>query len=119
MPMIDIYATAGTFSDVRRLAADAAAAAKDVEQVPDMAMFRQNAGASVQEMLEGAISNVGGDARHLRVQVLTNPGALDREEQVAVVKRLTDLVATAANHPSLKGPTWVLLTEAVEAGWGL
>jgi phenylpyruvate tautomerase PptA (4-oxalocrotonate tautomerase family) len=68
-------------------------------------------------MLEGAISDVDGDSRHVRVQVLTNPGALNREKQVAVVKRLTDLVATAANDPSLKERTWVLL--AVEGGWGL
>ena len=33
MPMTDIYATAGTFSNVRRLAADAAPAVKDIEQV--------------------------------------------------------------------------------------
>jgi phenylpyruvate tautomerase PptA (4-oxalocrotonate tautomerase family) len=119
MPMIDIYATTGTFSDVRRLAADAAAAVKNIERVPDIAMFRQNTGAFVHEMPEGAISDVDGDSRHVRVQVLTNPGALDREKQVAVVKRLTDLVATAANDPSLRERTWVLLTEAVEGGWGL
>ena len=87
--------------------------------MPDIAMFRQSTGAFVHEMPEGAISDVNGDVRHVRVQVLTNPGALDREKQVAVVKRLTDLIATAANDPSLKERTWVLLTEAVEGGWGL
>jgi phenylpyruvate tautomerase PptA (4-oxalocrotonate tautomerase family) len=119
VPMIDIYATAGTFSDVHRLAADAAAVVKDVERVPDIAMFRQNTGAFVHEMPVGAISDVDGDSRHVRVQVLTNPGALDREKQLEAVKRLTDLVAAAANDPSLLQRTWVLLTEAVEGGWGL
>jgi hypothetical protein len=32
---------------------------------------------------------------------------------------LTDLVAKAAGDDSLKQRTWVLLTEAVEGGWGL
>jgi hypothetical protein len=45
MPMIDIYATAGTFSDTRKLAADAAAVVKGVENVPDIPMFRQKCGA--------------------------------------------------------------------------
>ena len=31
----------------------------------------------------------------------------------------TDLVATAGGDPSLSERTWVLLTEAVEGGWGL
>jgi len=35
------------------------------------------------------------------------------------VDQFTDLVAAAANHPSLTARTWVLLTEAVEGGWGL
>lgn len=86
--------------------------------MPDIAMFRQNTGAFVHEMPEGAMSDADGDSRHVRMQVLTNPGALDREKQVGVVKRLTDLVATAANDTSLRERTWVLLTEAVEGGWG-
>ena len=55
----------------------------------------------------------------MRVQVLTNAGALDREKQLAVVTQFTDLVSAAAGDPSLAGRTWVLLTEAVEGGWGL
>jgi hypothetical protein len=50
MPMIDIYAPAGIFPDVHRLASDAAAAVKEIEQVPDIAMFRQNTGAFMREM---------------------------------------------------------------------
>ena len=53
------------------------------------------------------------------MQVLTNAGALDRDKQLAVVRTLTDLVATAAGDPSLTERTWVLLTEAPEGGWGL
>jgi hypothetical protein len=72
MPMIDIYATAGTFSDTRKLAADAAAVVKGVENVPDIPMFRQNTAAFVHEMAVGTIANVDGDGGHVRVQVLTN-----------------------------------------------
>jgi phenylpyruvate tautomerase PptA (4-oxalocrotonate tautomerase family) len=53
------------------------------------------------------------------VQGLTNAGALAREKQIALVARLTELVATAAGDPSLAERTWVLLTEAPEGGWGL
>jgi phenylpyruvate tautomerase PptA (4-oxalocrotonate tautomerase family) len=119
MPMIDIYAPAGIFPDVHRLASDAAAAVKEIEQVPDIAMFRQNTGAFMHEMPMGTISDVDGDGRHVRVQVLTNAGALDRGKQIAVVKRLTDLIAAAANDATLKERTWVLLIEATSGGWGL
>ena len=55
----------------------------------------------------------------MRVQVLTNAGALDREKQLAVVEQLTALVADAAADPILPDRTWVLLTEAPDGGWGL
>ena len=60
-----------------------------------------------------------GDSHYVRVQVLTNAGALDRDKQLAVVSQFTDLVAKAAGDPSLSQRTWVLLTEAVDGGWGL
>ncbi len=119
MPMIDIYATSGTFPNPHKLACDAAATVKSVEQVPDIPMFRKNTAAFIHEAPAGAISNVDGDANYVRVQVLTNKGALNREKQLAVVSQLTDLVATAAGDPTLKDRTWVLLTEASEGGWGL
>jgi phenylpyruvate tautomerase PptA (4-oxalocrotonate tautomerase family) len=119
MPMVDIYATAGTFSDPHKLARDVAAAVKSIEQVPDIPMFRKNTAAFVHEFRSGAISNVDGDSNHVRVQVLTNAGALDRAKQLAVVSRLTDLIAAAAGDESLRQRTWVLLTEAAEGGWGL
>jgi phenylpyruvate tautomerase PptA (4-oxalocrotonate tautomerase family) len=119
MPMIDIYAAAGTFADIKTLAADAAAIVKSVEQVPDIPMFRKDTAGFVHEMPATAISNVDGDSNYVRVQVLTNAGALDRDKQVSLVSRLTDLIAAAANDPELKTRTWVLLTEAAPGGWGL
>jgi phenylpyruvate tautomerase PptA (4-oxalocrotonate tautomerase family) len=117
--MIDVYATAGTFADKHRLAADLAATLKTIEQVPDIPLFRKNTAGIVHELPAGDLSNVDGDSDYVRVQVLTNAGALNREQQLAVVEQFTQIVADAAGDPTLKDRTWVLLTEAVEGGWGL
>jgi phenylpyruvate tautomerase PptA (4-oxalocrotonate tautomerase family) len=119
MPMIDIYAAAGTFTDKRQLTVDAARTVMDVEQVPDIPMFRQNTAAFIHELPADSLSNVDGESNYVRVQVLTNSGALARDKQVALVRRLTDLLAAAAGDSSLTERTWVLLTEAPEGGWGL
>jgi phenylpyruvate tautomerase PptA (4-oxalocrotonate tautomerase family) len=89
MPMIDVYATAGTFTDKHQLAAD------------------------------DSLSNVNGDNTYVRVQVLTNDKALDRDKQLTVVDRLTTIISAAAGDPTLTDRTWVLLTEATPGGWGL
>ena len=119
MPMIDAYAAAGTFADKHKLAVDLATAVMTVEQVPDIPMFRQNTAAFVHELPAGGLSNVDGDSGYVRIQVLTNAGALDRGKQLAVVERLTAIAADAAGDPALAGRTWVLLTEAPDGGWGL
>jgi len=119
MPMIDVYATRGTFKDPKSLARELAATLMKIEKVPDIPMFRQNTAGFVHDLPSGALSNVNGDGNYVRVQVLTNAGALDRDKQLAVVRQFTDLVAAAAGDPSLVDRTWVLLTEAVEGGWGL
>src|SRR6478609_6740277 len=119
MPMIDVYAAAGTFADTHRLAVDLATAVMTIEQVPDIPMFRQNTAAFVHELPAGSLSNVDGDSGYVRIQVLTNAGALDRGKQLAVVERLTAIAADAAGDPALAERTWVLLTEAPDGGWGL
>jgi len=119
MPMIDVYATAGTFADKHQLARDLAAALMAIEGVPDIPMFRQNTAGFVHDLPAGDLSNVDGDSNYVRVQVLTNAGALDRDKQLAVVSQFTGLVADAAGNPDVAGRTWVLLTEAVPGGWGL
>jgi phenylpyruvate tautomerase PptA (4-oxalocrotonate tautomerase family) len=119
MPMIDVYATTGTFADKHRLAVDLASTVMQVEQVPDIPMFRKNTAAFIHELPEGDLSNVDGDSDYVRVQVLTNAGALDRDKQLALVEQLTALIATAAGDPTLPDRTWVLLTEAPDGGWGL
>jgi phenylpyruvate tautomerase PptA (4-oxalocrotonate tautomerase family) len=119
MPMIDVYAAAGTFSDKHSLARDLAAAVMRWERVPDLALFRNNTAAFIHEMTADSLSNVAGDSSYVRVQVLTPVGVLDREKQLGVVKELTDIVAAAAGDPSIVGRTWVLLTESPEGGWGV
>ena len=119
MPMIDVYATAGTFADKHQLATDLAAAVMAVEQVPDIPMFRQNTAAFIHDLPAGSLANVDGESNYVRIQVLTNAGALDRGKQLAVVQRLTAIAADAAGDPGLTDRTWVLLTEAPDGGWGL
>jgi phenylpyruvate tautomerase PptA (4-oxalocrotonate tautomerase family) len=119
MPMIDVYATTGTFPDKHRLAVDLATAVMTIEQVPDIPMFRQNTAAFIHDLPPGALANVDGQTNYVRIQVLTNAGALDRRKQLAVVERLTNIAAEAAGDPALASRTWVLLTEAPDGGWGL
>jgi phenylpyruvate tautomerase PptA (4-oxalocrotonate tautomerase family) len=119
MPMIDVYAAEGTFADTHTLARDLAAAVMRWEQVPDLALFRNNTAAFVHELAAGAIANVVGDSDYVRVQVLTPMGVLDREKQLGVVKELTEIVASAAGDAAVADRTWVLLTESPEGGWGV
>jgi phenylpyruvate tautomerase PptA (4-oxalocrotonate tautomerase family) len=119
MPMIDVYATDGTFEQGGPLAAELARTLMVIEGVPDIPMFRLNTAAFIHQLPAGSISNVKGQDNYVRVQVLTNAGALDRDKQLAVVSQFTELVSQAANDPSLRERTWVLLTEAIEGGWGL
>jgi len=119
VPMIDVYATAGTFADTKQLATDLAATLMAIEQVPDIPLFRKNTAAFIHDLSADQLANVDGDSTYVRVQVLTNAGALNRDKQLAAVRQLTDVIARAAGDPSLTDRTWVLLTEAPEGGWGL
>jgi phenylpyruvate tautomerase PptA (4-oxalocrotonate tautomerase family) len=117
--MIDVYSTAGTFSDKHSLASDLANAVMRWEKVPPISLFKNNTAAFIHDLPEGAISNAAGDTNYVRVQVLTPVGVLDREKQLGVVQELTDIVATAAGDPSMRQRTWVLITESPEGGWGI
>ncbi len=119
MPMIDVYATDGTFGDKHRLAQDLASAVMRWEQVPDLPLFRNNTAAFIHELPANAIANVNGESSYVRVQVLTPAGVLDRDKQLGVVKELTEIVASAAGDPGLAERTWVLLTESPDGGWGV
>ena len=119
MPMIDIYAPAGTFADPHALATrgcrDRHAGRGGTRRSRCSARTRPPSSTSSR----AAISDVTGASSHVRVQVLTNAGALDRDKQLAVVEQLTALVGRRAGDPALARRTWVLLTEAAPGGWGL
>ena len=119
MPMIDVYAPAGTFSDKRGLAQELAQTIMRWEKVPVIPFFSDNTAAFIHELEPEALSTAGGSSNHVRVQVTTNAGALNREQQLGVVKDITTLVATAAGDATLEERTWVALTEAVQGGWGI
>src|SRR5487761_660169 len=119
MPMIDVYAVVGTFSDKHTLAKDLAAAVMRWEKVPDLALFRNNTAAFVHDLPAESLSNVAGDSNYVRVQVLTPAGVLDRDKQLGVVRELTEIVAAQARDATLAERTWVLITESPDGGWGI
>ncbi|MDQ1564346.1 MAG: hypothetical protein QOI14_1297 [Actinomycetota bacterium] len=119
MPMIDVYASAGVFSNKHQLAIDLATTVMTIEQVPNIPMFRQNTASFVHELPMGDLANVDGDTGYVRVQVLTNAGALDRDKQLAMVKQLAEVVSKASGGVIAIDHIWVMLTEAAAGGWGL
>jgi phenylpyruvate tautomerase PptA (4-oxalocrotonate tautomerase family) len=119
MPMIDVYAATGTFRDRKSLARDLAAAVMRWEGVPEIPLFKDNTAAFVHDLPADAISDVSGSGNHVRVQVLTPVGVLNREKQLGVVKDLADIVAAAAGDPTLVDRTWVLIVESPDGGWGI
>ena len=119
MPMIDVYSPTGTFNDKNRLAQDLARAVMRWEAVPEIPLFADNTAAFIHDLPPDAISNAAGRGDYVRVQVLTPAGVLDRDKQLGVVKELTEIVARAADDPTLAQRTWVLLTESPEGGWGI
>src|ERR1700692_4690855 len=119
MPMIDVYAAEGTFRDRHTLAQELAKAVMRWEQAPEIPLFLDNTAAFIHDLPADAISNAAGDSNYVRVQVLTPINVLDRDKQLGVVKQLTEIVATAADEPTLADRTWVLITESPEGGWGI
>lgn len=119
MPMIDVFAAAGTFGDKRELTKHLTAALIRWEGVPHIPLFLDNTAAFVHDLDRDALANAGGDNNYVRVQVLTPAGVLDRDKKLGVVKEMTEIVAAAAGDSSLADRTWVLITEAPDGGWGI
>src|SRR5207247_10983019 len=106
MPMIDVYAAEGTFTDKHTLAQNLAQAVMRWEQVPEIPLFTDNTAAFIHDLPEGAISTASGRRNHVRVQVLTPIGVLHRDKQLGVVKELTDIVAPAAGQSTVAERPW-------------
>jgi phenylpyruvate tautomerase PptA (4-oxalocrotonate tautomerase family) len=119
MPMIDVYAVEGTFSDKRALAQDLAKAVMRWEQVPEIPLFADNTAAFIHDLPTEAMANAAGASNYIRVQVLTPVDVLDRDKQLGVVKELTEIVTAAAGDAGYRERTWVLITESPEGGWGI
>jgi phenylpyruvate tautomerase PptA (4-oxalocrotonate tautomerase family) len=119
MPMIDVYAATGTFRDKHSLATDLANAVMRWEQVPAIPLFSKNTAAFIHDLPNDSLANADGDIGYVRVQVLTPAGVLDRDKQLGVVNELTEIVTAAAEDPSLRSRTWVLITESPDGGWGI
>ncbi|ATB35958.1 hypothetical protein CYFUS_001372 [Cystobacter fuscus] len=119
MPMIDVYAVAGTFGNKRELTQALNAALMKWEKVPRIPLFLDNTAAFIHDLQPDALATARGDSNYVRVQILTPVGTLDREKKLGVVKELTDIIASAAGDPSLVERTWVLIAEAPDGGWGI
>lgn len=119
MPMIDVYAAEGTFSDKHPLAQDLAKAVMRWEQVPEIPLFADNTAAFIHDLPAEAMANAAGASNYIRVQVLTPVDVLDRDKQLGVVKELTEIVTAAAGDLGYRERTWVLITESPEGGWGI
>jgi phenylpyruvate tautomerase PptA (4-oxalocrotonate tautomerase family) len=119
MPMIDVYAAEGTFTDKHALAQSLAQAVMRWERVPEIPLFADNTAAFIHDLPADAIANAAGASNYIRVQVLTPVNVLDRDKQLGVVKELTEIVTAAAGDPDYAERTWVLITESPEGGWGI
>jgi phenylpyruvate tautomerase PptA (4-oxalocrotonate tautomerase family) len=79
-----------------------------------------NTAAYIHRLDPKAVHAAGTDsARTVRIQVLTPPGAINRDGQKRLVAEATQIITKIADDPTQGARTWVLLTEAAEGGWGI
>lgn len=79
-----------------------------------------NTGVYIHRLPASAVQTAASaEARTVRIQVVTPPGALTRDGQKQLVKEATEIVAEISGDESQPQRTWVLLTEAAEGGWGI
>ncbi len=123
MPMIDVYARADLFpaGTERQLGAELTAAVLRAEGVAKPGPFHLDNTAAFLHFLDPrAVHTAAEDqARVVRVQVITPPGALNRAAQKQLTQEITALVAKISGDASQSKRTWVILSEAAEGGWGI
>jgi phenylpyruvate tautomerase PptA (4-oxalocrotonate tautomerase family) len=121
--MIDVYVPDDLLPDgaEAQLATDLTWAVLRAEGVTAPGPFHlDNTAAFVHRLPASALATgSAAGARAVRVQVVTPPGALQRDGQRQLTAEATSLVdgAVAAAERSVK--VWVILTEAAEGGWGI
>ena len=123
MPMIDVYAPNDLLpagSD-RRIGEELTSAVLRAEGVSSPTPFHlANTAAYIHRMDPSAVQTAAtGNARTIRVQIITPPGALTRSGQKQLVKDASSILGEICGDPSQVQRTWVLLTEAAEGGWGI
>jgi phenylpyruvate tautomerase PptA (4-oxalocrotonate tautomerase family) len=123
MPMIDVYAADDLFpAEVdEELGRELTHAVLRAEGVAQPGPFHlDNTAAFIHRLPASAVSTANtASARTVRVQVVTPPGALNRNGQKQLVREATEIVARVAGDESQAARTWVILQEAAEGGWGL
>ena len=124
MPIIDVYAPIDTFPTgaERALAQQLTAVVKQAEgfgePVPDA--IKAITGCYLHWLPADAVHTAASDqARIIRVQVTVAAGGLDQDGHDTVVAQITDIIVEMSGDPSLVQGTWVIITEAVEGGWGI
>ena len=123
MPMIDVFAGSDLFpaGADRQLGEELTLAVLRAEGVVKPSPFHlNNTAAYIHRMAPSTVQTAATSAaRTVRVQIVTPPGALNRDGQKQLVKEATEIVTKISGDPTQAGRTWVLLTEAAEGGWGL
>lgn len=124
MPIIDVYAPADLFPEgtERALAEQVTAVALRAEGAPDPApqALRDITGFFLHRMPAESVHTASTDsARIVRVQLTVGAGGLDRAGQKSVVADITEIIAGITEDPSQAERTWVIITTAMEGGWGI
>ena len=123
MPMIDVYTPENLFpADAdSKLGSELTHAVLRAEGVTTPGPFHlDNTAAFIHRLPASAISTANTpSARTVRVQIITPPGALNREGQRQITKEATEIVTRLSGDPTQASRTWVILSEAAEGGWGL
>ena len=123
MPMIDVYAPADMFPEgtERRLGDELTHAVLRAEGVTTPGPFHLDNTAAFLHYLEPARVHTANtdSARVVRVQIITPPGALNRDGQRQLTTEATEIIAAVSGDPTQAQRTWVILEEAAEGGWGL
>jgi phenylpyruvate tautomerase PptA (4-oxalocrotonate tautomerase family) len=123
MPMIDVYAPsdlfpAGAESELGNALTHAVLRAEGVATPGPFHL--DNTAAFIHRLPASAISTASTpSARTVRVQIITPPGALNRDGQRQLVREAAEIVARVSGDEGQAARTWVILTEAAEGGWGL
>jgi phenylpyruvate tautomerase PptA (4-oxalocrotonate tautomerase family) len=118
MPMIDVYVPSELLPDGTdaQLATDLTWAVLRAEGVTAPGAFQLDNTAAFIHRLPAATTGSTTSARAVRVQIITPPGALNREGQRQITTEATALIRAAVGQPV---KAWVILSEAAEGGWGI